>query len=130
MKNFQELYESILQRREQEKTENPVIKWQMGELGFQIYANNPLQFNVMYGDISAWEKTHQEMDLQFVEREISGKKKFVVSIINPELATHDEKPKFLLDDRIEKLADEFPEEPQVRKIAECLLRCSPNESCS
>lgn len=127
MKTFQELYDGMLRRRESEKAINPDIRLQVGELGIQIYANSPLQFNILYGDIHKRERTYQEMDLQFIEHEVSGKKHFSVAIINPDLAIYKEKREFQLDEGIEKLAEEFPEEPQVRKIAVCLLNCSPDE---
>lgn len=126
MNTFQKLYDSILHLRASEKP-NPFIKQQIGHLGIQIYANNPLQFNLMYGDIFAQADTRQEMDLQFVAHEVSGKRTFSVSIVNPESTGYKEKCEFGLDEGIERLAEEFQGVECVREIVDCLLRYSLNE---
>lgn len=127
MRKLQDLYDYIFQRRENEKVENPTIICQIGKLGFQIYAGSPLQFNVMDGNIYDLERTKQEMDIQFIEKEVAGEKRFTVCIINPNLPLYKEKREFRLDEGIEKLAEAFPSETRVVEITKNLLTCVVDE---
>lgn len=121
MNTFQELCEVMQEKRENEKKINPAILWQLGKLGFQIYSNDPLQFIVMYGQIHMREETHQEADLKFTLHETAGIKKLEVIVVNPQLTFSGQRRAFGLDEDVRRLAAEFPSEPRIIEIAECLL---------
>ncbi len=122
MRIFQELYDGMLRRREQEKVINPIIMRQVDKLGIQIYAINPLQFNIMYGDITQREKTKQEYDIKF-ETHGNGKKEWFKVVI----PSVDKKKEFQLNEEIEKLAVEFSDAPHVQEIVDCLLNFSQDD---
>lgn len=117
MKNLKELHDAMLHKREIEKAVNPVIMGQIGDLGFQVYANSPLQFNLVYGKIS-----QQKVDLKFAVHENGGVKWFVVSA--PDLQ---KKKEFRLDEDIDRLIDEFPDCRHIKEIVDCLLECPPDD---
>lgn len=125
MNTFQELCKIMFKKRENEKKISPIILWQLGELGFQIYANDPLQFTVMYGQIHKREETHQEADLKFSLHEAAGIKKLEVTVVNPNLTFSGQGRVFALEEEIRRLAVEFPGEPRITEIAESFLAHKP-----
>lgn len=116
MKKLKELYDAMLHKKETEKADHPVITGQIDALGFQIYANSPLQFNLVYGKI-----LEQDVDLKFAIYEDGHSKWLVVTAIEPQT-----KKEFRLDEDINRLTEEFPDCRHIREIVDCLLNCSPD----
>lgn len=123
MQTFQELYDGILHRRDIEKVKNPIIIHQVGELGFHIYANAPLQFNIMYGNIHRWQDTKQDVDIKFVTHQIRNAKIFRVSTTS----SNTSEPSFRLSDNIELLFKEFPYDERIGEITSRLLAYSQDD---
>lgn len=110
---FKELCDKMSQIREAEKITNPVILWPVGQLVVQIYANSPLQFNIYRNWNFIGNKA--EPDLKFWGQ--SPRKGISVR--------HSDATKmFGSDDSVERLIEEFPGDPHVKEIVDCLLHCT------
>lgn len=108
---FQELYNIILQKRNDERRVHPVIRKRLNLLVLQIYANSPLQFVLFYGT-----EFDPELEFKFYEQGTGERKKIVVSAKNPVASKIYAKKEFGFGESVGRLTEEFIEEPHVEEI--------------
>lgn len=111
---FKECYEYMLQKRELQKAENPILLEQTDGFLTQIYSNSPLQFNIW-----ARSKSESGFVLQFCEQNADGRIRFTVTARNSEGLIA--KKVFSSDEDIQRIVEVFPVELPVMEIVEYLL---------
>lgn len=116
---FQDLHDVALQARNFERVTHPVMVHYSGKIAWQYYANKPLQLNIYFRSCETMEEP--ELQLQFYLRDIGKKEKFVVSLRNLTANNTEVKKVFDLEEHIERLAEEFPDEPKMKEVINFIL---------